>query len=127
MALTAVGTAFVDYSNRRGGWGMGPYSSEAVPIWVPRAILDLVNHPKAAVGTTEPGKPGFGHRGILYVQTDGPGTSGGTQSIMILRSSSSSSCSSSSSSSRSSSSSSSYSVSSSSSSLSSSSSSSLAA
>lgn len=120
MAVKAVGTGFIDYTDHRSEWGEGPYAGDAIAIWVPRGILDLLTNPSSAIGTTTPGGQGFGHQSRVWIRTDGPGTSGGTQSIMILGSSSSSSSSSSSCSSSSSSS-----LSSSSSSLSSSSSSSL--
>ena len=101
MATRLVGTAIVDYSDRRGGWGQGPYAGEAVPIWIPRGVMDLMCGRR---GTHTPGEQHFGHQGRLHIWIDGPGTVGGTQSVMLLGSSSSSSSSSSSRSSSSSSS-----------------------
>lgn len=84
MADTGVGTAIVDYSTTFGGWGQGPYAAQAVAIWIPRGILDLLTHPKSYGGTTTPGGTHFGHQGRLQVMTDGPGTAGGTQSILVF-------------------------------------------
>ena len=85
MAEKGVGTAIVDYSTTKGGWGMGPYAAQAVAVWVPRGVLDLLTHDKAKAGTTTPGGTHFGHQGRVQINVNAPGTAGGTQCCIILK------------------------------------------
>ena len=99
MVLTGMGTISIDYSRT-----VSTGAKNCVLVPIPKEYLNILCA-SSAVGTGVSGRNTFSHMQKIYLQLDGPGTQGGTSSILVLRSSSSSCSSSSSSSSLSSSSS----------------------